>query len=364
MVTFIAVTLFGIGVFLAGLSIVTYHNLLNNAISYSPYDLVYVQAGGKNEMAPVDASELLSKYGVSVTSSEEVPYMRNGAFNLFSASEVNRLTGTDYIVKSGEYLVIYQYDLNDGYGHELDVSGTRSFDLRTGTLQLEYAGQDVRILFNNNHGFADKTLLLNDADYKTIEEGEKRNGYYSGVIKCFTFSDWRNSGQGLQVLQQSLSDQTSFVDASQKAYFKISSKLEAYETAQQSARFLIFVISFVVVLFYLAANVIIYFKIQGEAEEEKCMYRGLYRIGISGEEMWGILKRKNKLYCLIPLYTGSAVGVFFCFATSSLNGYGLSGIAFAAAVSAFLLLLQGLILICFTRCEEKILGVTKEHRAY
>jgi len=153
-----------------------------------------------------------------------------------------------------------------------------------------------------------------------------------------------------------LTAQNHLTDATEEKYFKISSKLEAYDTAQQSSCFLIFVMSFVVALFYLSANIIIYFKIQGEAEEEKQMYRGIYRIGISGEEMHGILKRKNKLYCLIPLYAGSAVGVFFSFATNALSNSGLSGIIFAVAVSALLLLLQGLVLISFTRWEEKALG--------
>lgn len=357
-VTFIAVSLFGIGVFLAGLSAVTYPNLLNNAMSYSPYDLVYVQADGKNEMTPEDASRLLLKYGVSVTSSVEVPYMRDSAFNLFSVSEINRLTGSNYVIKPGGYIVIYQYDLNDGYEHEMNLNQTINFSTDTATLYLEYAGQDVRILFNNNHGFADMTLLLNDADYKTIEKSG--DGYYSGVIKCFTFNNWKDSGLGLQNLQQTLSSQNHFADASEEKYFNISSKLESYKTAQQSARFLIFVMSFVVILFYFSANIIIYFKIQGEAEDEKQTYRGIYRIGISREEMHGILKYKDKLYCLIPMYIGSAVGVFFCFATSMLNGYGLSGIAFSTAISAILILMQKLVLMHFTRCEEKVLGIEKE----
>jgi hypothetical protein len=357
-VTFITVSLFATSVFLAGLSMVTYPDFQNNALNYSPYDLVHVQSDGKNEMTLQKASELLLKHGVSVVSSAEMPYMRNGVFNLFSVSEINRLTGLNYAVKPGEYLLIYQYDLNDGYSHEMNLLQTTiDFSLGTEQLGLKYAGQDVRILFNNNSGFADKTLLLADADYKEIEKNGEE--YYSGIIKCFIFSDWRNSGQGLQALQQVLTAQNHPADAAEEKYFKISSKLKAYSTAQQSSCFLIFVMSFVVALFYLSANIIIYFKIQGEAEDEKQMYRGIYRIGISGEEMHGILKHKNKLYCLIPLYAGSAVGVFFSFATNALSNSGLSGIIFAVAVSALLLLLQGLVLASFTRWEEKALGVEK-----
>lgn len=353
-VTFIAVCLFGIGIFLTGLSLVMYPNITNNAKSYSPNDLLYVQAGGKNEMSIKDASDLLSNYGINVTSSAEVPFIRNGAYNLFPVSEINHLTGADYKVNQGEYLAIYQYDLNDGYEHEMNISGSISFDLSTGTRLLNYAGSDVRILFNRN-SFAYMSLLVSDADYKTIEEQGK--GFISGIIKCFTFSDFKDSGRGLTALSETLSSQNHCVDADQERYFRISSKLEEYQTAEQSTQFLFFVISFTALLFYVSADVIIYFKLQGEAEDEKLMYRGLNRIGISGSEIHGILNGKNKLHFLLPAFFGAAVGIFFCFAVSLPNGYGLYGIAYAAVVSVFLLLVQVIVLICVTRTEEKMLGV-------
>lgn len=353
-VTFIASCLIGIGVFLTGLSIVTYPNMLSNAKNYSPYDLLYVQAGGKNEMTTGEASKLLSKYGVSVTSSTEIPFMRNGAFNLFPVSEINRLSGSNYTVNPGEYLVIYQYDMRDGYEHEMNMSSTVNFDLNSGTLLLKYAGQDIKILLNGN-SFAEYTLLLNDADYKTMEE--KEVGFIPGVVKCFAFSSWKDSGEGLEALQKALTAQNHCVDDDQERYFRISSKLEEFRIGQQSSQFLIFVIAFVSLLFFISSDIIIYFKIKGEAEDEAVMYRGLYRIGISANETHVILERKNKIYFMQPLLYGVAAGVFFCFAVSSENGYGLAGVAFSAAVSVLLLTIQHFLLKYITGDEQKQLGV-------
>ena len=140
-----------------------------HTMRYSPYDLLYVQADGKNTMSTAEASRLLSEYGVSVSADGETPFLRNGAFNLFPASELNRIAGAGYDVKPGEYLALYQYDLKDGYEHEMNLSGTMRFTLKTGNLALAYAGTDVRVFFNRG-SFADVSLVLNDADYKTMKE--------------------------------------------------------------------------------------------------------------------------------------------------------------------------------------------------
>lgn len=77
--------------------------------------MLYIQVNENNDMSAAETERLLAKYNVTVTHSAEIPYMRDGAANLLSVSEVNKLSGGSYNVKQGEYFVIYQYDLKDGY---------------------------------------------------------------------------------------------------------------------------------------------------------------------------------------------------------------------------------------------------------
>jgi hypothetical protein len=67
----------------------------------------------------------------------------------------------------------------------MNVSGNRRFSIGREDMELKYAGRDVRILFNHNHGFADVTLVLNDEDYKMLEE--RGDSFYSGIINSFVF---------------------------------------------------------------------------------------------------------------------------------------------------------------------------------
>jgi len=343
----------GTGIFLASLAAVSYPSIIGNAMRYSPYDLLYVQADGKNTMSTAEASRLLSEYGVSVSADGETPFLRNGAFNLFPASELNRIAGAGYDVKPGEYLALYQYDLKDGYEHEMNLSGTMRFTLKTGNLALAYAGTDVRVFFNRG-SFADVSLVLNDADYKTMAaEGED---YLPGIIRAFRFADWRTSGPGLSALQKELSARNHCADAEQERYFGLSSKLAEYDTARQSCGFLFFVAAFVLLLFWFSSDAVIYFKMKAEAGDLRRMYRGVYRIGISETEMRKILKRKNRLYCLAPFCAGAVLGMFFAFAVCFENGSGLKGSVLIFAVLALLLPGQLLTAARFTRAEEKMLN--------
>jgi len=55
---------------------------------------------------------------------------------------------------------------------------------------------------------------------------------------------------------------------------------------------------FIVVLFFGASDVMIHFKIKAESEEEQRMLTGLYRIGVTAEEMLGMIRYKNVYYFL------------------------------------------------------------------
>lgn len=352
-VAFLAGVLFGIGIFLMGISAVTYPNFIDNAEKSSPYDLLYIETGGNNAMSLNSATKILNENGVTVSEATEIPYQRNGVFNLFSASTLNRLTGSDYNVLKGDYLVLYQYNLNDGYRHDMGLKGSLHFELDSGETMLNYGGKDIRILFNQNPGFADRTLILNDADYNAIENTSK--DYYSGIVRCFCFQNVQNASLGLSALRQVLSAQNRYADSAEKDYFAVSSKYDTEKTAGQSAAFLILTMGFVTVLFVIAANIIIYYQILNEYEDFKTMMRSLFRIGLTEKETHALIRGKNRFYCLFPFACGSLCAIFFTAAFAHCNGSGWEGALFTAAISLFLFLIESIVHPVFTHLEEKTL---------
>ena len=84
----------------------------------------------------------------------------------------------------------------------------------------------------------------------------------------FNFSQWKDSGNAMQELQEKMSRMNELPMEDQSAYM-LSSKIETYSVAKQSSEVLTFLLLFVDILFLVAANICIFYKIKSELKEEK-----------------------------------------------------------------------------------------------
>jgi putative ABC transport system permease protein len=67
MVSFIAAILFISAIFFTAHCGVTYQNFTRNALTYSPYDLFYVQYNDINNMDQKEIMQTLDKYDITIT---------------------------------------------------------------------------------------------------------------------------------------------------------------------------------------------------------------------------------------------------------------------------------------------------------
>lgn len=351
-ISLVAIWLIAFSVLFEGFSATTYPSLMKNAMTYSPYDMVYGQIFGKNQVSDSDVTHILEEQHVAVTEEMQISYLRGQAFNLLSDSEVNRVFGSNYSVGENEFITLYQYDLNDGYPHEKNmiIPDRVNIDMKDKDLNLRCIGREIRILFNDNPATADYTLIISDSDYARVkEQGEN---YRPGVLKMFAFPDWKSSKTGVDSLQQYMTA-TNGVKMSELKYYKVTSKIENYNTAKQSCQLLLFMMSFVITLFCLSADIMFHFKIKSEMEDERKMFAGLFRLGITDIELRKILYNKNKCYFLVPIPIGCVLGIFYSYAITNVNGYGLTSIYYCLCISLFLMTIQYLTTKWYTLNEIK-----------
>lgn len=348
-ISIIAAWLIGFSVFFAGLSAVLYPGLIHNAMTYSPYDLAYSRIFGMNNVENNEIEGLLNKAGVSVKAVKQVDYLRGGAFNLLPVSEVNKEFDCDYQISEGKFITLFQFDINDGYGHKMDAPEAVGIDLGDEKMELQSAGHDVRILFNRNPTFADKTLILSDTDYHKIASQSRE--FWPGIMELYSFDDWMDSGKGIATVQKYLMEKNHVDETEQHVYYRASSRIEAYTTAKQSAEFLMFLMFFVVVLLCGASDVMVHFKIKAEWEEEKRMLSGLYRIGVTSEEMLGMLKHKNIYYYMPQVMTGLLIGVFYNYTVNEFYGYGWKAAGYSLLVGMVFVALQFIVVTRYSRRE-------------
>ncbi|AET70351.1 ABC-type antimicrobial peptide transport system, permease component [Desulfosporosinus orientis DSM 765] len=348
-ISIIAAWLLGFCIFFAGSCVVMYPALTKDAIRNSPYDLEYSQIFSKNQVTDSDIASLLAQNGVSVRTVKQVDYLRNGAFNLLPLSEVNEEFGCNYHIPEGKFLMVFQSDLQDGYKHYFSSPSTVGFDCGRDKMELKSVGSDVRILFNRNPTLADHTLVLNDTDYKTI--AAVRTDYSKGIIKLYSFGNWQDSGKGIAAVQKYLLEKNRVDQSIQQRYYRATSRIESYTLAKQSAEFLLFVMLFAEILFCAASNIMIQFKIKAEAEKEQRILFGLYRLGVTAEEMLAMIRHKNIYYYMPQVITGLFIGSFYGYAVNEFYGFGWQAAVYSLIIGSGLTALQFVVVLRYSRRE-------------
>lgn len=341
---FFATLLVACSVMLVSLCVSIYPSLLQDAESYAPYDMVYSEIYGMNTVPEEKVTEILNENGVTVKKSIQIPYIRSASFNFFPVEEINRYFQCDYQIKKGQFLNLFPYDLQDGYEHDLSEVSTITYGENE---KLYSIGSDVQILWNQNPTFADRTLIVSNTDFEEMKEVAQ---YWPGVAHLFLFEQWENSYDGVCAVNEYLQDKNQ-VDETEAYDYNATSKIESYLDARKSGQFLIFLMSFVIVLMLSACFLLIHFRIQTEEEENERAVRSLQLIGMTKKEIVTCLLYKNSLRFIPPIILGTILSFLPSYYLNGTYGAGAKGI-FAGTVFGIIIVIAGLIFLKrYTRNE-------------
>mgnify|MGYP001077827210 CR=1 FL=1 len=302
----LASLMIAVSVTLAGICLTLYPAFLQDAKSYSPYDMVYSEIYGMNQVPLQDVIHILEKNGVAVEQIIRLPYIRDDVFNYFPVTEINRDFGCDYQIQEGQFLNLFQYDL-------VTISGDR---------KLRSVGTDVKILFNQNPTFADKTLIINDSDFAKLR-ADTPGG--AGIANLFQFQNWEDSYAGVSGVKEYLHENNP-LDENEQLYYEISSKVEKYQDAEKSGEFLLFLMAFVIGLIIMAAFLLIHSCIQTEKEENSRAVCSLRLLGMTDKEIVKCLCYKNFLRFIPPAVVGTILSFLPSYYLNESYGMGTNGI--------------------------------------
>lgn len=331
------ICLFQFAIFFMGISITFYNNFQRSAISHNPYGMEYAQMFGKNNISDENLKDILNKGDTKVTEEKSMEFLRNNAFNILSASQVNTNLNRHYNVKEGTFLTLFQYDLQDGYTEDFTIPEQLFVAYNNKEVKLKAVGSKIDILLDKNACLADRTIIVNNIDYEQMKKASR--SYFLGVLKLFNFEDWKKSGSLVNALQQQF-NKTNAVAESEEHYYKISSRLESYETAKQSSEFLLFVMFFLVILFCLSANIILHLKSQLELETERRKYSNLYKMGMQAEEMKKLVLKKYIFIFLTPVLLGAILAMFYNYSSNMIFNYGWISLKYSGIFSIIVIVIQ------------------------
>lgn len=348
-----AVLLAACSVMLVSVCVTIYPAFLRDAVSYAPYDMVYSDLYGRNQAPEEAVAEILEENGIAVKRIIQMPYLRNESFNFLPVGEANRCFQCEYKVEEGEFLNIFQYDLQDGYEHNLQPVSEVTYD---GDKKLYSAGSDVRILWNQNPAFADRTLLVSDSDFEKLKEDV---GCQTGMAYLFLFEQWEDSEEGVCAVSQFLQRENQ-ADDSEAYYYRVSSRIESYLNAKKSGQFLIFLMAFVICLILTAEFLLIHFRIQAEEDENGRAVHSLQLIGMTDQELVKCLKYKNSLRFIPPIIIGTVLSFLPSGYLNGTYGSGQKGIFTGMAFGIILAAAELLSLDRYSKREFK--GMKKKRR--
>ena len=315
----LASLMIAVSVTLAGICLTLYPAFLQDAKSYSPYDMVYSEIYGMNQVPLQDVIHILEKNGVAVEQIIRLPYIRDDVFNYFPVTEINRDFGCDYQIQEGQFLNLFQYDLEDGYEHNIQPVSAVTI---SGDRKLRSVGTDVKILFNQNPTFADKTLIINDSDFAKLR-ADTPGG--AGIANLFQFQNWEDSYAGVSGVKEYLHENNP-LDENEQLYYEISSKVEKYQDAEKSREFLLFLMAFVIGLIIMAAFLLIHSCIQTEKEENSRAVCSLRLLGMTDKEIVKCLCYKNFLRFIPPAVVGTILSFLPSYYLNESYGMGTNGI--------------------------------------
>ncbi|MCB2311854.1 ABC transporter permease [Clostridium tagluense] len=330
---------FAISFFIA-FSLVTYPNFTNNAIAYHPFHIVYSEI--KDNFKPLSDNEIkaiVQKNGNSITTSDTVEFVRNNAFTVFCVDDVNKIMNKNYNVKSNSFVYVYPYDINDGYEHNVNLNiSSIGIDSHEGTKKFIMQNTIINPLFGKINCISDSIILVNKKDYNWI----KVNGidyYIKGTLHLYNFGNWRNSNGIANEVWNNLMKKNN-IEKEDARFYKISSRIEAYNTALKSSDFLIFFVIYASLLLYFSAIIMIHFKLEMEYKDDKRKYFSLYRIGIREIELKKMISQKILMIYFIPFVYAMIINIAYSYYANSSYGYGVIGILYAIITSLIFLIIH------------------------
>ncbi len=322
-------------------SLVTYPSFINNSNTYHPFHLVYPEI--KDSFKPLEAGEMniiVKENGNSIILSDRINFVRNSAFTIFSADDVNRLLKQNHRVKPNSFIFVNPYDLNDGYPHDTNFS-VSNIDIASNEDKKRFNRQDTIFnpLFGNVNCISDYIILVNKDDYEWITLYNNEH-YIKGTLHLYDFENWQSSGPIASEVWNKLIEKNKISGNKDNKFFKVSSRIEAYDTALKSSNFLIFNMIYISFLLYFSAIIMIHFKLKMEYKAEKKKYYSLYRIGIKEIEIKKILSDRILVIFLIPLLYAIILNIAYSYYINSSYGYGLIGILCALLTSLVFLIIH------------------------
>ncbi|MFP4976681.1 FtsX-like permease family protein [Paenibacillus sp. CN-4] len=318
---------FGI-LFFVMFSFVTYPSLKHNAFVYHPYHMAFAEVKGSfHPLGDHEVQRITEEHDNSILQTDRVEFLRNNVYTVFNVEDINTLLAKNYSIQPGSFIHVYPYDPNDGYDRPLGPGpSVLQMDSSAGARTFALQDNVMDPLFGQVNTISGDILVVRPEDFDWIAAYGK-DYKIQGTLHLYNFADWRHSEGIVNVISARLAERNGV--QTENGFYHVSSRIEAYRTAQQSSDFLMFTILYVGLLLYFSAITMVHFKLKMESREDAKKYRALFRIGLLEKEMQTMVRQKIRVMFSIPVGYAGLMALAYSYFLHHTYGYGTISIGFA-----------------------------------
>lgn len=347
---FISVT-----IFFGSFSVVLLSEAKRLAEAHNPIHVAYAEIYGKNNISDNLLNSIITTGKTPLISHKDLEFIQRSNMIFFPDEKLNKAIGSNFSVQNGKFISVLPIVKDDGEIH--DNSSPENINTKLNNVDCSYVFQEqvAKVLFNKIHLFQEgNIIILNNNDYLKLKQ--ESNPIGNGRLRLMSFKNWNDTEEIVDKLNSALENYNLsstlmlYKDKNEDNYmFKAGSTIGEYLERIHAGAFLMFLLSFVGILFFLASCIILHFKLLTEFEREQQKYNKLNKIGITHREVSKIISKELKLLFYLPVILGSFISTFYNFALSRTIGKEAIYIKASLSIAAIYFVIQTLYYLVYKK---------------
>lgn len=319
--------MFMITIWYSTIVLFTYKIVEKEFLENNPQDLVYIQSDTKNNLPFYDVKEILeteeNKIKQHITVPFHVTYDFNEEFNWYYANfyfmpvdAFNNLTSKQITLEQNEFLYFVNNDPNylgdDFIEHEelaLPTTDNKKIIIKRKDTFIEHKINYVGEIYD--------CIVVNNEQFEFLKDNIDG---FSGNIHIINMEYWKKSKKEIEQLTNTLltNNKTTppidnlFISTfPEEQYFEVESKLISLKRIKSSYGLQLFVITFLSILCFIGAFILLYLNLFSEIDKEKKVYSKLFKIGITKKELIQMIGSEMKMIFFLPTFIGAILALLY-----------------------------------------------------
>ncbi|WHY85611.1 ABC transporter permease [Neobacillus novalis] len=319
------------------------------ATDLHPYDIAFVQT----EIPFEKLSAMMDTKGNPITEHKTLEvsnYFDSANYNyrtVFVADDqLSAIANKPIQVDKGSYLILVQLNLQGKAERKRMVADIQQDLPNIGIHKLQSA-MFGRLI--NSLNYIDNSLIvLNSADYQQLKNNSSE--VQTAEIQLLNVKDWKNSKEAVMKLQEKLTAANKVTPEfanliqrrlmTEQEFFQPGSKIGLYDYNKQGGGLVLYLVTFISILFFIATVIILLLRLFSELEDEKKNYKKLYKIGITEKEIRKIIAGELKILFFAAPLIGIGISLVYTSTFFKESGMNVEIYRSSLSISSVYLLFQ------------------------